>query len=43
MQFHHFTRLANAALAHPTTAEGLSSLFWNVPLRAEKHAVSRVA
>ena len=29
-----YTSLANAALAHPTMAEGLSSLFSNVPPRA---------
>ena len=29
-----YPRLANAALAHPTMAEGLSSLFSNVPPRA---------
>jgi pyruvate/2-oxoglutarate dehydrogenase complex dihydrolipoamide dehydrogenase (E3) component len=28
-----YQKLANAALAHPTMAEGLSSLFSNVPLR----------
>ena len=37
-----YTSLANAALAHPTMAEGLSSLFSNVPPRAE-HAMSKVA
>ena len=34
--------LANSALAHPTMAEGLSSLFSNVP-PAERHAMSKVA
>ena len=29
-----YTSLANAALAHPTMAEGLSSLFSSVPPRA---------
>ena len=38
-----YSSLANAALAHPTMAEGLSSLFSNVPPRAERHAVSKVA
>ena len=37
-----YTSLANAALAHPTMAEGLSSLFSNVPPRAERHARSKV-
>ena len=37
-----YTSLANAALAHPTMAEGLSSLFSSVPPRAE-HAMSKVA
>jgi pyruvate/2-oxoglutarate dehydrogenase complex dihydrolipoamide dehydrogenase (E3) component len=35
--------LADAALAHPTMAEGLSSLFSNVPPRAERHAMPKVA
>jgi pyruvate/2-oxoglutarate dehydrogenase complex dihydrolipoamide dehydrogenase (E3) component len=35
--------LANAALAHPTMAEGLSSLFSNVPARAERRGASKVA
>jgi pyruvate/2-oxoglutarate dehydrogenase complex dihydrolipoamide dehydrogenase (E3) component len=38
-----YPSLANAALAHPTMAEGLSSLFSNVPLRAEPRAASKVA
>jgi pyruvate/2-oxoglutarate dehydrogenase complex dihydrolipoamide dehydrogenase (E3) component len=38
-----YTSLANAALAHPTMAEGLSSLFSNVPPRAERRAMSKVA
>ncbi|HZD49708.1 MAG TPA: FAD-dependent oxidoreductase [Silvibacterium sp.] len=38
-----YQSLANAALAHPTMAEGLSSLFSNVPPRAERHAMSKVA
>jgi pyruvate/2-oxoglutarate dehydrogenase complex dihydrolipoamide dehydrogenase (E3) component len=38
-----YTGLANAALAHPTMAEGLSSLFSNVPPRAERRATSKVA
>jgi pyruvate/2-oxoglutarate dehydrogenase complex dihydrolipoamide dehydrogenase (E3) component len=38
-----YPSLANAALAHPTMAEGLSSLFSNVPLRAERRAASKVA
>ncbi|MGC2076622.1 MAG: FAD-dependent oxidoreductase [Xanthobacteraceae bacterium] len=37
-----YTSLANAALAHPTMAEGLSSLFSNVPPRAEQQ-MSKVA
>jgi pyruvate/2-oxoglutarate dehydrogenase complex dihydrolipoamide dehydrogenase (E3) component len=37
-----YASLANAALAHPTMAEGLSSLFSNVPPRAERHAKSQV-
>jgi pyruvate/2-oxoglutarate dehydrogenase complex dihydrolipoamide dehydrogenase (E3) component len=38
-----YSSLANAALAHPTMAEGLSSLFSSVPPRAERHAMSKVA
>lgn len=38
-----YTGLANAALAHPTMAEGLSSLFSNVPPHAERQAMSKVA
>jgi len=38
-----YSSLANAALAHPTMAEGLSSLFSNVPPRAERHAMPKVA
>ena len=38
-----YQSLANAALAHPTMAEGLSSLFSSVPPRAERHAMSKVA
>ena len=37
-----YTSLANAAFAHPTMAEGLSSLFSNVPPRAER-LMSKVA
>ena len=37
-----YPSLANAALAHPTMAEGLSSLFSNVPPRAERQ-MSKVA
>ena len=37
-----YTSLANAAFAHPTMAEGLSSLFSNVPPRAERQK-SKVA
>jgi pyruvate/2-oxoglutarate dehydrogenase complex dihydrolipoamide dehydrogenase (E3) component len=37
-----YTSLANAAFAHPTMAEGLSSLFSNVPPRAEGQ-MSKVA
>ena len=37
-----YTSLANAAFAHPTMAEGLSSLFSNVPPRAERQ-MSKVA
>ena len=37
-----YPSLANAALAHPTMAEGLSSLFSNVPPRAERHGRSKV-
>lgn len=36
-----YQKLANAALAHPTIAEGLSSLFSNVPPRAERRAASQ--
>jgi pyruvate/2-oxoglutarate dehydrogenase complex dihydrolipoamide dehydrogenase (E3) component len=38
-----FSRLADAAFAHPTMAEGLSSLFSNVPPRAMRQATSKVA
>ena len=38
-----YPSLANAALAHPTMAEGLSSLFSNVPARAGRRAASKVA
>jgi len=38
-----YSSLANAPLAHPTMAEGLSSLFSNVPPRAERHAMPKVA
>jgi pyruvate/2-oxoglutarate dehydrogenase complex dihydrolipoamide dehydrogenase (E3) component len=38
-----YPTLANAALAHPTMAEGLSSLFSNVPPRSERHAMPKVA
>ena len=37
-----YTSLANAAFAHPTMAEGLSSLFSHVPPRAERQ-MSKVA
>jgi len=37
-----YTSLANAALAHPTMGEGLSSLFSSVPPRA-KQANSKAA
>jgi len=37
-----YTSLANAAFAHPTMAEGLSSLFSNVPPRTERQ-MSKVA
>jgi len=33
-----YTTLADAAFAHPTMAEGLSSLFSNVPPRVVRHA-----
>jgi pyruvate/2-oxoglutarate dehydrogenase complex dihydrolipoamide dehydrogenase (E3) component len=36
-----YQKLANAALAHPTMAEGLSSLLSNVPPRAERRAASQ--
>ena len=35
--------LLRQPLAHPTMAEGLSSLFSNVPPRAERRAMSKVA
>jgi pyruvate/2-oxoglutarate dehydrogenase complex dihydrolipoamide dehydrogenase (E3) component len=38
-----YSKLANAALAHPTMAEGLSMLFSNVPPRAVRPAASKVA
>ena len=33
-----YTKLANAVLAHPTMAEGLSMLLANVPRRSVQHA-----
>jgi pyruvate/2-oxoglutarate dehydrogenase complex dihydrolipoamide dehydrogenase (E3) component len=38
-----YPNLVNAAFAHPTMAEGLSLLFSNVPLRAERDGMSRAA
>ena len=38
-----YSRLADAAFAHPTMAEGLSLLFSNVPPRARREAMSKVA
>jgi len=38
-----YARLADAAFAHPTMAEGLSSLFSNVPPRSMREATSRAA
>jgi pyruvate/2-oxoglutarate dehydrogenase complex dihydrolipoamide dehydrogenase (E3) component len=38
-----YLSLADADFAHPTMAEGLSSLFSNVPPRADRRAVSKVA
>jgi pyruvate/2-oxoglutarate dehydrogenase complex dihydrolipoamide dehydrogenase (E3) component len=38
-----YSRLADAAFAHPTMAEGLSSLFSSVPPRAVQQAKSKVA
>jgi pyruvate/2-oxoglutarate dehydrogenase complex dihydrolipoamide dehydrogenase (E3) component len=38
-----YSSLADAPFAHPTMAEGLSSLFLNLPPRAERHAMSKVA
>jgi pyruvate/2-oxoglutarate dehydrogenase complex dihydrolipoamide dehydrogenase (E3) component len=38
-----YSTLANAPFAHPTMAEGLSSLFSNVPPRASRQARSKVA
>jgi pyruvate/2-oxoglutarate dehydrogenase complex dihydrolipoamide dehydrogenase (E3) component len=37
------SRLADAAFAHPTMAEGLASLFSNVPPRAMREATPKVA
>jgi pyruvate/2-oxoglutarate dehydrogenase complex dihydrolipoamide dehydrogenase (E3) component len=38
-----YSRLADAALAHPTMAEGLGPLFSNVPPRSMRRASSKVA
>ena len=38
-----YSRLADAALAHPTMAEGLGPLFSNVPSRSMRRASSKVA
>jgi len=38
-----YSRLADADFAHPTMAEGLSSLFSSVPLRAVQQTKSKVA
>jgi pyruvate/2-oxoglutarate dehydrogenase complex dihydrolipoamide dehydrogenase (E3) component len=38
-----YSRLADAALAHPTMAEGLGPLFSNVPPRSIRRAASKVA
>jgi pyruvate/2-oxoglutarate dehydrogenase complex dihydrolipoamide dehydrogenase (E3) component len=38
-----YSKLADAAFAHPTMAEGLSSLFSNVPPRAARQAPRRAA
>jgi pyruvate/2-oxoglutarate dehydrogenase complex dihydrolipoamide dehydrogenase (E3) component len=38
-----YSKLANAAFAHPTMAEGLGPLFSNVPPRAVRQATRRVA
>ena len=38
-----YSRLADAALAHPTMAEGLGPLFSNVPPRSIRRATSKVA
>jgi pyruvate/2-oxoglutarate dehydrogenase complex dihydrolipoamide dehydrogenase (E3) component len=38
-----YSSLANAAFAHPTMAEGLSTLFSNVPPRAARQAMPKVA
>ena len=38
-----YSTLANAALAHPTIAEGLSLLFSNVPPRSIQRATAKVA
>jgi pyruvate/2-oxoglutarate dehydrogenase complex dihydrolipoamide dehydrogenase (E3) component len=38
-----YSRLADAAFAHPTMAEGLAPLFSNVPLRAMREATPKVA
>ena len=37
-----YSRLADAALAHPTMAEGLGPLFSNVPPRSMRRASSKV-
>ncbi len=38
-----YSMLANAAFAHPTTAEGLSLLFSNVPPRSVQRTTTKVA
>jgi pyruvate/2-oxoglutarate dehydrogenase complex dihydrolipoamide dehydrogenase (E3) component len=38
-----YLRLADAAFAHPTMAEGLAPLFSNVPPRAGRQPTSKVA
>jgi hypothetical protein len=38
-----YLTLADAPFAHPTTAEGLSLLFSNVPPRSVKRATAKVA
>jgi len=38
-----YERPANAILAHPTMAEGLGTLFSNVPRRSLQHVTSETA